>query len=296
MLVLFGTIAVGYLAGKFRIVGPDFNRSLSNVIINFCASTLIINSVIGSERTLTNAEVLALTLIALLSYAFLILLAQVLPRLLGVKKADWGVWRFMTIFGNVGFMGFPVVEAIYGPEAVFFAAIFQIPFNLLCFTYGARLIAGDKMGPIRVRQFFTPMVIATLLAYVLYLVGWQAPQVLVDFTGFVGSITSPGAMIILGVSLSSVSLKSLFTEWRAYVLSALKLVVIPAVTFFALKGFVTNELMLGITIIIMAMPVATNTSMLAAKYGGDEVTAAKGVFLSTLLSVGTIPLMMWLLF
>lgn len=296
MLVLFGTIAVGYLAGKLRIVGPDFNRSLSGVIINFCASSLIINSVIGSERVLSNSQVLALTLIALLSYALLILLAQVLPRLLKVKKADWGVWRFMTIFGNVGFMGFPVVQAIYGPEAVFFAAIFQIPFNLLCFTYGARLIAGPKMGPIRPKQFFTPMVIATALAYVLYLVGWQAPQVLVDFTGFVGSITSPGAMIILGVSLASVPLKSLFTEWRVYVLSALKLLILPVAVFFALKGVVTNELMLGITVIIMAMPVATNTTMLCAQYDGDSVTAAKGVFLSTLLSVGTIPLLMWLLF
>ena len=167
---------------------------------------------------------------------------------------------------------------------------------LNCFTYGARLIAGPKMGPIRPKQFFTPMVIATALAYVLYLVGWQAPQVLVDFTGFLGSITSPGAMIILGVSLASVPLKSLFTEWRVYVLSALKLLILPVAVFFALKGVVTNELMLGITVIIMAMPVATNTTMLCAQYDGDSVTAAKGVFLSTLLSVGTIPLLMWLLF
>jgi len=296
MLVLFGTIAVGYLAGKLRIVGPDFNRSLSGLIINFCASALIINSVIGTERVLSNAQVLALTGIAVLSYAVLILIAQFLPRLLGVKKADWGVWRFMTIFSNVGFMGFPVVQAIYGAEAVFFAAIFQIPFNLLCFTYGARLIGGDKLGPIRAKQFLNPMVIATTLAYVLYLVGWRAPKVLVDFTGFVGSITSPGAMIVLGVSLASVSLKSLFTDWRVYVLSALKLVVIPVATFFALKGFVTNELMLGITVIIMAMPAATNATILAARYDGDQVTAAKGVFVSTLLSVGTIPLLMWLLF
>ena len=296
MLILFCTIGAGFLAGKLRLVGPDFNRNFSNVIINFTSPALVLHSVIGSERVLSNRQVLALTGIALLSYAALIALSQVLPRLLRVEKSALGTWKFMTIFSNVGFMGFPVVNAIYGPEAVFFAAIFQIPFNLLCFTYGARLIAGDKMGPVKAKQFLTPMVISTAVAYVLYLCDWNAPTVLVDLCDFVGQITSPGAMIILGVSLSVMPLKSLFGDWRVYVLSALKLLIIPMAVFFTLKGLVTNELMLGITVIIMAMPVATNTTMLAAQHDGDHVTAAKGVFLSTLLSVGTIPLLMWLLF
>lgn len=296
MLILFATVAVGFCAGRLKLVGPDFNRSLSRLILNFTAPAMVVHSVIGAEHVLSRREVLSLTLIALLSYALLLALAQVLPRLLRIPKAEQGLWKFMTIFSNVSFMGFPVVQAIYGPEAVFFAAIFQIPFNLLCFTYGARLIAGDRMGPLRIRQFFSPMVISTAVAYVLYLCNWQAPTPLVQLFNFPGQITSPGAMIILGVSLSAMPLKSLFTDWRVYVLSFFKLLLLPAAVFFALRGMVENTLILGVTVVMMAMPVATNTNMLVAQYDGDQHTAARGVFLSTLLSVGSIPLLMWLLF
>ncbi len=294
MLILFLTIGVGYTAAKCKLLGPDFNRQLSNLVIYFTSPALVLYSVIGTERVLSNQQVLLLTGISLLSYALLIVIAQVLPKLLRVPREQVGIYRFMTIFSNVGFMGFPVVQAIFGADAVFYAAIFQIPFNILSFTYGLYLIAGK--GKFRPLQLCNPTIIATLLAYVLYLVGFQAPAVLVDLCDFIGQVTSPAAMIILGAALAAVPLRSVFTDLRCYLLSIIKLLVIPVALYLLLRPFVHNELILGITVVIMAMPVATNTTMLCAQYGGDSVTAAKGVFLSTLLSVATIPFLMWVLF
>ena len=296
MLILFATIAVGYAARKLKMVGEDFNKQLSNVVLNFTSPALILHSVISSERTLTNGQVFQLTGIALGSYALLIALGFVVPRLLRVPKASVGVYRFMLIFSNVGFMGFPVVEAIFGPQAVFFAAIFQIPFNALCFTYGVWLITGGQGGRFSWRLLASPMILSTLLAYLLYLADWQAPVVFVELCDFVGGVTSPAAMVVLGSALAAVPLREMLTDLRCWLLALIKLVLIPIGCYFLLRPIVPNELMLGITIVIIAMPVATNTNMLCAQYDGDSVTAAKGVFISTLLSVATIPLLMWLLF
>lgn len=295
MLILFLTIGVGYAAAKLGHLGPDFNRSLSNLVVYFTSPALVLYSVIGAERVLSNRQVLLLTGISLASYAALILIGLFLPRLLRVPTEDAGIYRFMTIFSNVGFMGFPVVEAIFGADAVFFAAIFQIPFNLLSFTYGLRLIAG-RGTKLTARQLLNPMTISTLLAYVLYLANFRAPAVVIDLCNFIGSITSPAAMIILGVALASVPLKSVFTDAACYGLSLAKLLVIPILTYLALRPLVSNELIVGVTVVMMAMPVATNTTMLCAQYGGNSAAAARGVFLTTLLSVVTIPFLMWLLF
>jgi len=295
MLILFLTIGVGYLAAKARLVEGSFSKGLSSIVVNFSCPALILHSVLATERVLTNAEVYKLTLLALLSYVLLFAAALVLPRLLRVPAPKRNVYRFLILFNNVGFMGFPVAEAIFGPDAVFFVAIFQIPFTALCFTYGTWLISDGRAG-FSPRTFFSPILICTLLAYVLYLTGFQAPAFLVKLTDFVGSITSPAAMILVGAALAKVRLKEVFTDLRLYLLCLAKLIVLPLIGWVVLRLFVHNALMLGILVVMLAMPAATNATILAAQYDGDSDECAKGVFLTTLLSVGTIPLLMAICF
>ena len=295
MLILFLTIGVGYLAAKTGLVDARFSKGLSNLLVNFTTPAMIVNSVLASERVLPNRQVLLLTLLALASYGFLILVALPLPKLLRTPSKQVNIYRFLIIFNNVGFMGFPVAEAIFGTDAVFFAAIFQIPFNALCFTYGAWLISNGKAG-FKLKSILSPVVVSALLAYVLYLTSFRAPAFLTDLTGFVGRITSPAAMILVGIALANVRVKDVFSDGRLYLLSLVKLLILPVAAWAVLRLFLKNELVLGITVVMLAMPAGTNATILAAQYDGDSDTAAKGVFLTTLLSVVTIPLLMALLF
>ena len=153
MLILFLTIGVGYLAVKLKLVDAAFSKGLSRILVNFTTPAMILNSVLASEKVLPNRQVLLLTLLAIGSFAALILIALPLPKLLGVPNKQRNVYRFLTVFNNVGFMGFPVAEAIFGMDAVFFVAIFQIPFNLLCFTYGTWLISDGRAG-FSLKNFF----------------------------------------------------------------------------------------------------------------------------------------------
>lgn len=294
MAILFIGIALGYIASKCGIMDAAFNRKLSQLVLHITTPAMVLYSVIGSEKALTNREVFLFTGVAFATYAVLILIAQVIPRLLRAPKPQYGVYRFMTIFSNSIFMGFPVVRLLFGANAVFYAAIFNLPFTLLSYTYGVYLVSGQaKFNP---RLLCSPAIISILIAYAIYLLDLRAPQLLIDASDFIGQITTPAAMLIIGATLGALPLRSVLTDARLYVFSLIKLIVLPAAAYFLLRLFVHNDLIVGVTVALVAMPAATNTTMMCAQYGGDTDTAAKGIFVSTLLSIFTIPLIMWLLF
>lgn len=297
MGILLAIITIGYAAGKARVFPEGAERVLAQLVIVVTNPCTILSAALGSERALSNGAVLLLTAIALGGFALSVGLGQALPRLLRVPRGDFGVYAFMATFSNMGFMGFPVVRALYGEGAVFYAAIFNLVFQLVVYTYGAALLA-PKQGRERVswKLLLSPIILASVLAYVCYLTGWRAPKPVTDGLGMLGSVTSPVSMLVIGIALSRVPIQSAFTNWRLWVIALVRLLVLPTAVFFALRPLVTNDLMLGITVVILGMPVATLSTLLSAKYGRDQSLAAAGVFLSTLLSFATIPLLMWLLF
>lgn len=297
MSVLFLIIAVGYAAGKLRIFPENAAQTLSQLVINVTNPCMVLYAVLGSERLLTNGEVFLLTGIAVGMFAVLIPLGIVLPKLLRVPQRQQKVYRFFCTMRNLGFLGFPVVSALYGPNAVFYAAIFNLIMQFVAYSYGDALFRPDfSRHDLSWRTFCTPMILASLLAYGLYFTDFRAPEVLVSVIGSLSGVTSPMAMLVIGITLAKVPLRRVFSNWRLYAHEALRLLVFPLAVWALLRGFVHNQLMLGIIVVMCGMPAGTITSLFAAKYRVHEELAASAVFLSTLLSLFTIPLLMWMLF
>lgn len=297
MTILLAIIAVGYAAAKCCVFPEGTNKVLAQLVIVVTNPCTVLYSVLGSDRLLTNREVLLLTGIALVVFAVLIALGRVLPRLLRCPEEDRNVYRFMTTFANMGFMGFPVISALFGAGAVFYASIFNLVFQFVVYTYGVALLA-PKDGKERFswKTVVSPIIIASVLAYIFYLTDFKAPQIITDGLGMLGKVTSPVAMLVIGIALSKVPLHEVFTNWRLYILNFIRLLVLPLIAFFILRNFSTDPILLGIPVVMLGMPVATLTTLMTAKYGGNERLAAAGVFLSTLVSFLTIPLLMWVLF
>ena len=297
MGVLFLIIGVGYAAARARLFPQNTNRALAQLVIYITNPCTVLYSVLGGQRGLTNREVLLLTGIAAVYFAVVIAAGLVLPRLLRCPRDQRGVYAFMCTFSNMGFLGFPVVSALYGPNAVFYASIFNLIFQLVVYTYGVWLMRGAS-GTFRLqwRTFCTPIILASLLAYVCYLTDLSAPKFVVKTLSMLAGVTSPVCMLVIGVALANVPVGRVFTNWRLYVINGIKLLGLPLLAYAALHRVVSNPLILGITVVIAAMPVATMSTLLASKYNADEELAASGVFLSTLLSLATIPLVMWVLF
>ena len=294
MFLLFGIIMIGYIATKCKKMDSVTNQKLSTLISCVTNPLQVVSSVLQGERPLENSMVLKITGIACCIYVVLIILAKALPRIFRARVGQEGVYQFLFIFANVGYMGYPVIEALLGTEYLFCATIFVVTFQLFCWSYGVSLLSGEKK--ISWKAFLRPMIVAALLAYGIYFANIQVPPVCYQLTKTVGSITSPLAMLIIGCSLAQLSLKEVFGKWQMYVLAVLKLLVLPIAGWFVLRLFITDKVLLGVFVVTLAMPSATNATIISYQYGGDEKMASSGVFLTTLFSVATIPFVMWLLF
>ena len=298
MGILLAIIALGYAAAKSGALPAQTNRVLAQLVILITNPCTVLSAALSGERALSNGEVLGLTAVAAAGFAVMIGVGQALPRLLRAPAGDRNVYFFMATFSNMGFMGFPVVRALYGEGAVFYAAIFNLVFQFVVYTYGVWLLNGNGTAKKKDlwKTFVSPIILASVLAYVCYLTGWRAPAVVADGLRMVGAVTSPVSMLVIGIALARVPLRRLFTNWRIYVLCAVRLVLLPVAVFFLARLVVHNPLMLGITVVMLGMPIATLSTLLTEKYGGNAELAASGVFLSTLLSFATIPLLMWIMF
>ncbi len=295
MLTLFIIMAIGYIANKVSFITKEGNRLLSKLIVNITLPAMVLASVMSIGEKMAGWDLLLLLAVAFASYAILGLLAFLTPRILRAPREKAGVYSFLAMFGNVGFVGFPIITAVYGKEAVFYAALFNIPFNLLIFSVGvAMLSAGEKFRLSR-QVLLNPSLLASILALILYILPLKFPGPIVETVDLLGSITVPGAMLVVGASLGSVPVKEVFNDARVYAVSLVKLLLCPVLIWLCFHQVIDNPLILGAAVITTAMPSATNAAMLTMEYGGDEALASKGIFIATILSIVTIPLVITLL-
>ena len=141
MMTLFAIVVVGYVAGKLNYLGGDFDRQLSRLVINITCPALILSSAMTGQLP-DRRYILPLLLISVITYVVLTAVAFLLPRYLTQKKEDEGPVGFALMFGNVGFMGYPVVASIFGHEAVFYAAVLNVINTFAVFTVGTMLVTG----------------------------------------------------------------------------------------------------------------------------------------------------------
>lgn len=139
MLVLCVPILVGYLAARLGYLDEDLNTKLSRLIVNIALPCLVVGSAFGADGLPDAPVVLELMFYSAIGYAIAYLLALAIPALVRSSAAERGIYRFV-VFGNVGFIGYPVLSAIYGPRAVLYAAIAAIPESLILYSAGEQMI------------------------------------------------------------------------------------------------------------------------------------------------------------
>lgn len=293
MIVLSLAMAIGFVARKLDLMSDGFDGTLSQLVINITLPCMVISSVFTEEPLPSPESILNILLFSFAVYAFVLIVAFIAPLVLGLPRAKRGVYSFITAFGNVGFIGFPVVCAIFGPQALLYAAIANIPFNLAAFTIGAMFIASSSPSGKKVRldwkTFVSPVQVACLVAIGFALLQIHDGGVFASAVDTIGSMTTPATLLIVGSSLTKYSPKAMLDNWRAYVAVSFRLVLVPVAVFFVFRNFITDPMLLGVLVVTLGMPVATNGTMLSLKYDGDLKTITQGTFLSTVASILTIP-------
>ena len=223
-----------------------------------------------NPETLENKAALLVTLaVALIFFAIMFVIAELIPRLLRADREDYGSYQVMTIFANIGFMGYPLLDAMYGGEAVIHAAIFNLLYSVLIYTYGInRMKTSGQREKLNWKQLMNVGVISCLIAVTLYISNLPVPMVFKDTATRIGAVTGPLSMLVIGDSLAQIRLKDLFTDVRLLLFSVVKLLLMPALLLWGLRFFITDPMFLGVCLVMTATPVGSMTVMLAQQYDG----------------------------
>lgn len=292
--ILFIIMFVGYYLRRVGIINEEGVKNFSSLIFYVAMPGLIVASL--SETSLSSASDLGqLVLASLISYTLFILVALIVPKLLKVKDGSKGLFRYMTIFANVGFIGFPMLRAIIGDSSVFLGAVLIIPFNFLLFTLGVYFITSDKGHGHKVKlsiwNFLNPGIIATLFGLIVMFMGLQLPTFVMGTAKTLGAITTPVAMMVVGASLVGVKIKQMLKNYRVLLLSVIRMVIFPLIIGLILKVIGLDTMTIAVAMVLSGMPIGTTTVILARQYGGDVLDASEAVFISTIMLLLTAPLL-----
>lgn len=298
MLTLFFLVVLGYVLGRLGYLGSDFDRQLSRLVINVTCPALILSSSMTGELP-DRRFILPLLLVSIVTYAVLTGVAWVLPRFLTRRREDEGVVGFALMFGNVGFMGYPVVASIFGHEAVFYAAVLNVVNTFAVFTVGTVLITGrSEVSEKRFQKkvlYSTPMLAAYLTMAIVALEIDNIPAVVSQPLSMLGAITVPAALLIIGSSMSHLSLRTMLGNRTVYATTLLRLVLLPVGVHYLMRLVGFDPFVVNINTLVIAMPVATYGTILCLKYKKDTTMITEVTFVTTLLAMVSIPLLVTLL-
>lgn len=291
MVELFLLLGLGYFLYRIHIIDDDFNKKLTNFIFMVTTPFMVLNAVLTTTTYKSISTVLFVLLIAVIMYAIFPFVGLLIAKVLRTPHNQMGLYIFMTVFSNIGFVGYPVVRSIFGNGAIFYTSLFCMIFNIAVFTLGMYLIniGSANKASIEWKYLITPGVIASFIALIFYFFHVHFPPVLTSTTGTIGNLTTPLAMIVIGVTLAQIPVKEVFNELRVYPYTLLKQVLFPILAYPVLSYFIADKLILGVSLVMVAMPVGSSAVLFTNQYGGDSGLAAKTIFMTTLFSIITIP-------
>ena len=290
MVILFTIVVLGYALCKLGYMGDKFDQKLSSIVIDVTCPALILSSVMGAELP-DRSLILPLLGIGFLTYILLLVFGFWVPRFVAKSRDEQGMIGFALMFANVGFIGYPIVSAIFGPKAVFYAALLNIPNTFFIFTAGVMLVKGEhNMKSLSAKVLFSPAMIAAFVAALMVAFGVRTPDIIARPVTMVGNITIPAALMVIGSSRARLPLKEIIGSPKVYVASLLRLVVVPLSVYFLFRFCGVSDVINNINTVIIAMPVASYGTMFCLKYGRNPSLMTEMTFVTTLGSILTIPL------
>lgn len=290
MVILFIIVILGYVACKLGYMGDKFDKKLSSMVVDITCPLLVLSSVMGDElpdRTL----ILPLLGVGFLTYILLLVFGFWVPRLITRNHDDQGMIGFALMFANVGFIGYPIVSSIFGPKAIFYAALLNMPNTFFIFTAGVMLIKGEySVKQFNPKVLFSPALLGAFVAALLVAFGVHTPDIIARPVTMVGNITVPAALMIIGSSMAKLPVKEIIGSPKVYLSSFLRLVVVPLSIYFLFKVCGVSDQVNDINTVFIAMPVASFGTMFCLKYGRNPSLITEMTFITTVGSIITIPL------
>ena len=300
LTVIFLMIAVGFAAGRAKIVGSRAQGDFTALLMNVTLPCTIFGSMLREYDSSLVRDSVIIFVMGLIFFSGFILLGYYVSGFFRVPKGRRGVWAVSVGLCNIGFMGFPLIKAVFGDDGLFLASIMNLGYNCVCWSLGARIMnAGtDQADAINWKKILlTNNNYAVVLGLICFTQQIPVPETVRTVVTHFGNITTPLSMFLIGLSLAGGKLSEVFTDRDVISISFVRLVIIPLISVGILRllPLPAGSILPGVVTLIMAMPCPSVSMMLAQQYGEDVELAAKAIFLSSLCCIATIPLMMLLI-
>ena len=292
IIALIFLMLLGFVCYKIKLFNQQSSQMMSALVIKITFPLLIIVSMNREFTKELMHNSLALMGISVVAYAVILILTEWWGRKTNKPHEKSAVLKWIFVFGNCSFMGFPVVNAIYGSEGVFYAAVFNMFYIFLMFSYGIAIL--QKGAPKTVwKSLLNPGLIATIVGFAMFSFHLTLPYVILRPMQMVSEMTIPLALIVTGISLAQIPLRELIRPVDIWIISFLRLIVLPAAVLLILPLFHLNQYLIAIPAILLGTPVALTAGAFAMNYGLDDQLASKAVVLTNFLSVITMPIVVW---
>ena len=295
IISLFLLIAVGYLLRRSKHLDKKETGAISKLLLDLILPAMLISSLQIDITAKMLGDFKNLFLYWIAFYLILIVIASIISKLFPVSKDKKIVLKFFLIFGNVGYMGLPVIDVIFPENGIFFGSIGVIVFNIFLWTYGANLfLQGNDGKKFNLKDIFNNGVIAIIIGLFLMLTGLKLPTSIMTAIDMLAQATFPLSMLVIGSGLAQIKISGIFKDLNIIAYSTLKLLLIPAAALVVLNYFKIADPIRSILVLQIAMPAAANGVIFAERYEGNYVFAAESLFLSTLMAALSIPVISYL--
>ena len=310
ILIIFIIIAIGALCYKVKLIDDKTNDKLSSILLMLVNPVVIFVSYQREfESDLLDGLLISL-LLALITHIVSIIISYFLIKkkkrkieYLDDKKIkkyvdndDVEVERMGSIYANVGFMGIPLMNGIFGSEGVFYATASITIFNIFLWTHGIIMISGDKDFNLKsmLKRLSSPSIIAIVIGLVCFLFQIMVPDVVFDALQHIANLNTPFAMLIAGVIIAQTDFKKLLTNYRIYFIAFIKLLLIPILLLLLYSLFPIDYKVLTTAVILAGAPTATTGILFAIRHKKNAIYSAEIFSVTTLLSSLTIPFIVML--
>lgn len=288
VVILFILIAIGFVCGKARLITESGSKCLNELVLYAVTPCVIIKSFSRPFDSAMLTNILLAAAVAIAVHMISILIATLIMH--DQDAARKKVYRFAVIFSNCGFMSLPLQQAVLGDDGVFYAAIYVAVFNITVWSYGVIMMSGGKKSLSLKKIIFNPGIIGAVTGVIIFSCSITLPDVISQPIAYIAALNTPVPMLFIGYYLSKSNILDAFRDAKSYAVIALRLVLIPLITFGLLYICGIRDTLLVSCVISASAPAAATTTMFAAKFNRNAALAVNLVTLSTLCSVITMPI------
>ncbi len=287
-------IFIGYIAAKTKYIPSTARETISKLIMKITLPLLILTSLLSKEFSQDTARnCFIVVAVAVISMTVLFLVGWLTAKVFRLPKATQAVHAVLNASGNIVFLGYPVLSAVYGAEGLLYAVVYGITNDLLLWSVGVYSIYKATSGESpksALKKLINTNTITIVVAIPLMLIGFKLPPVINDALSNIGGLTTYLSMLFIGFTLAEIKMRDIYKRFSMFAMIITKMILAPVVVLLILKGFSLGHIVSGAIALEIAMPAQTITSIMVHDAKSDLNYVTEYIFLSTIISLVTLPL------